>query len=68
MLAAESLFNMVVAPIGFGLLGLAEPCSIGSGLSFIKAVEGRSTATKIMQALVDELAAATLEADKVLVF
>lgn len=36
-------------PIGLGLLGFIEPCSIGSSLLFIKSVEGKSRADKFAQ-------------------
>jgi cytochrome c-type biogenesis protein len=36
-------------PIGLGLFGFVEPCSIGSTLLFIKLIEGRPTAVKIGQ-------------------
>lgn len=42
-----TLVNTVAFPIGLGLLGFVEPCSIGSSLVFIKYVEGQSAATKI---------------------
>jgi cytochrome c-type biogenesis protein len=44
-----TLINLVVLPIGLGLIGFIEPCSIGSTLVFIKYLEGKSTATKVMQ-------------------
>src|SRR5918995_3597193 len=43
------LFQLVILPVGLGLLGFVEPCSIGSSLVFIKYVEGQSAATKICQ-------------------
>lgn len=47
----SDLLELVILPIGLGLLGFVEPCSIGSSLLFIKAVEGRPVATKVMQAV-----------------
>jgi len=44
-----NLFQLVILPIGLGLLGFVEPCSIGSSLVFIKYVEGQSAATRIAQ-------------------
>ncbi|HYZ25490.1 MAG TPA: hypothetical protein VE597_01145 [Geminicoccaceae bacterium] len=41
--------NLVALPIGLGLLGFIEPCSIGSSLVFIKYLEGRSAAAKLAQ-------------------
>ncbi|MBI4273979.1 MAG: hypothetical protein HY659_04700 [Rhizobiales bacterium] len=39
----------MLLPIGLGLFGFIEPCSIGSTLVFVKMMEGRATATKIAQ-------------------
>ncbi|MBN9426505.1 MAG: hypothetical protein J0H09_08360 [Burkholderiales bacterium] len=36
-------------PIGLGLIGFVEPCSIGSTLVFIKFLEGRTFADKLAQ-------------------
>ncbi len=44
-----SAFDLVVLPVGLGLLGFIEPCSIGSTLVFIKYLEDRSSAAKIAQ-------------------
>ncbi len=41
--------NLVVLPIGLGLLGFVEPCSIGSSLVFIKYLERKDTAAKLAQ-------------------
>lgn len=41
--------NLVVLPIGLGLLGFVEPCSIGSSLLFIKYLERKSAAIKLAQ-------------------
>jgi cytochrome c-type biogenesis protein len=43
------LFQLMILPIGLGLLGFVEPCSIGSSMVFIKYVEGQSAATKIAE-------------------
>ncbi|MGH6894954.1 MAG: hypothetical protein ACREJ5_00170 [Geminicoccaceae bacterium] len=45
------LINLVVLPIGLGLLGFIEPCSIGSSLVFIKYLEGRTAAAKLAQVM-----------------
>jgi len=39
--------NLVLLPIGLGLVGFIEPCSIGSSLIFIKYLEGKSAAAKL---------------------
>ncbi len=41
------LAQVVLIPLGLGLLGFAEPCSIGSTLIFIKHLEGREPASKL---------------------
>lgn len=43
------LINLVVLPIGLGLFGFIEPCSIGSSLVFVKYLEGKSAAAKLAQ-------------------
>lgn len=48
-MAEADLVNLILIPIGLGLLGFVEPCSIGSSLLFIKFVEGRSVAVKLSQ-------------------
>jgi cytochrome c-type biogenesis protein len=44
-----SLMNLVLPPVGLGLLGSIEPCSIGSTLVFIKYMEGKDARTKRIQ-------------------
>ncbi len=56
----SGLLELLILPVGLGLLGFVEPCSIGSSLLFIKAVEGRPVATKVMQAVVFTLTRAVL--------
>lgn len=43
--------NLVVIPAALGLLGFIEPCSIGSTLIFIKHLEGKDAARKIMETM-----------------
>ncbi|OGA38495.1 MAG: hypothetical protein A3G24_17645 [Betaproteobacteria bacterium RIFCSPLOWO2_12_FULL_62_13] len=45
----ESLAAAVLLPIGLGLIGFIEPCSIGSTLIFVKLMEGRPPAVKLWQ-------------------
>lgn len=40
---------LYVLPVGLGLLGFIEPCSIGSTLLFIKYIEGRKASSKVAQ-------------------
>ncbi|HSF21732.1 MAG TPA: hypothetical protein VLA81_06800 [Burkholderiales bacterium] len=46
---SEWLAASILLPIGLGLFGFIEPCSIGSTLVFIKVMEGRSAAVKLWQ-------------------
>lgn len=48
-MTGNPLLDVVVLPIAFGLFGFIEPCSIGATLIFIKVLEGRSAAEKILQ-------------------
>lgn len=41
----------LLLPIGLGLFGFIEPCSIGTTLLFIKLMEGKPAATKLGQVL-----------------
>jgi cytochrome c-type biogenesis protein len=54
------LFQLVILPLGLGLLGFVEPCSIGSSLVFIKYIEGQSAAARIAQVGVFALTRALL--------
>ncbi len=46
------LFQLVLLPLGLGLLGFVEPCSIGSSLVFIKYIESQSASARIAQVCV----------------
>lgn len=46
------LLNLVLLPIGLGLLGFVEPCSIGSSLVFVKYLEGKGRIAKLTQVTV----------------
>jgi cytochrome c-type biogenesis protein len=43
------LFNLLILPLGLGLFGFIEPCSIGSSLIFIKYLEGRQDTRKLVE-------------------
>lgn len=43
------LVNSVLIPVGLGLLGFVEPCSIGSSLVFIKFIEGKGAGPRLAQ-------------------
>ena len=44
-----TLTSLVFLPVGLGLLGFIEPCSIGATLIVIKHLEGKSAASKLAQ-------------------
>lgn len=46
---ASGIVSLVALPIGLGLLGFVEPCTIGSSLVFIKHIEGRDRAGKLAE-------------------
>ncbi len=47
-----TLTGMVLLPIGLGLMGFIEPCSIGSSLIVVKHLEGESVAGKLGRIIV----------------
>lgn len=49
---------LILAPIGFGLLGFIEPCAIGATLLFIKTTEGKSSKVKLGQVVAFSLSRA----------
>ena len=49
------LFNLLVLPVGLGLFGFIEPCSIGSSQSFIKYLEGKPGARKLSETMLFDL-------------
>lgn len=48
-MTGNAFLDLVALPVAFGLFGFIEPCSIGSTLVFIKTVEGKPRAVKLMQ-------------------
>ena len=42
-----ALTRLVLLPVGLGLLGFVEPCSLGSILVFVKYLEGKDAARKL---------------------
>jgi cytochrome c-type biogenesis protein len=46
---AEILTTHVLLPIGLGLIGFIEPCSIGSAFIFLKYMEGKPAPVKALQ-------------------
>lgn len=55
-----SLTRGLALPIGLGLLGFVEPCSIGSTLLFVKTLEGRDASRKLLEVTVFALTRALL--------
>jgi cytochrome c-type biogenesis protein len=51
MLDAD-LVSLVLLPLGLGLMGFVEPCSVGSSLLFVRYVEGGDAATRLAQVAV----------------
>jgi cytochrome c-type biogenesis protein len=43
-----SVYSLVLLPVGLGLIGFVEPCSMGANLLFIKLLEQRSAAQKAL--------------------
>lgn len=43
---------LVLLPIGLGLLGFIEPCTVGSSLLFVKVLEGKSARAKLLETAV----------------
>lgn len=48
-MSGADLVNTVLLPVGLGLFGFIEPCSIGSTLVFVKTIEGRPVTARIAQ-------------------
>lgn len=44
--------GLVLLPIGLGLFGFIEPCSIGSSMLLVKHLEGREAAARLRQILI----------------
>jgi cytochrome c-type biogenesis protein len=52
MIDELTLVNVIVVPIGLGLLGFIEPCSIGTSLVFIKYLEDKAAGAKLREVAV----------------
>src|SRR3990172_6274755 len=48
-MAEADLLRVLGLPIGLGLIGFIEPCSIGSTLIFVKTLEGKNASSKLAQ-------------------
>ena len=53
-----TLTDSLLLPLGLGLLGFVEPCTVGSSLLFAKHLEGRPVASKLAETAVFTLARA----------
>jgi cytochrome c-type biogenesis protein len=51
-MAEADLLRVLGLPIGLGLIGFIEPCSIGSTLIFVKTLEGKNASSKLAQVVV----------------
>jgi cytochrome c-type biogenesis protein len=52
MLMSASILHGVLAPLGLGLLGFVEPCTVGSSVLFLGYVERHPIAVRTAQALI----------------
>jgi cytochrome c-type biogenesis protein len=59
-MTGADLVNLVLLPLGLGLLGFIEPCSIGSSLLFIRYVGGKDASAKLAQVIVFTLTRAAV--------
>jgi cytochrome c-type biogenesis protein len=48
----DEIWALVVVPVGLGLLGFVEPCTVGSSLLFVKYLEGKRAAEKLLETVV----------------
>ncbi|MCA1572222.1 MAG: hypothetical protein LC798_18325 [Chloroflexi bacterium] len=48
----DQIWALVVVPVGLGLLGFIEPCTVGSSLLFVKYLEGKKASEKLLETLV----------------
>lgn len=48
-MTGNPVLDLAILPLGLGLFGFVEPCSLGATLVFIKAMEGRPAGIKLMQ-------------------
>ena len=47
-----TLTDSLLVPLGLGLLGFIEPCTVGSSLLFVKYLEGKTAAAKLLETTV----------------
>lgn len=46
------LWLLLIMPVGLGLLGFIEPCTVGSSLLFVQYLDGKQAAAKVLETLV----------------
>jgi cytochrome c-type biogenesis protein len=46
------LWTLLILPLGLGLVGFIEPCTVGSSLLFVKYLEGKAAAAKLLETTV----------------
>jgi cytochrome c-type biogenesis protein len=52
VIADGGIVNLILIPIGLGLLGFVEPCAMGSNLLFVQYLEGTDARAKLAQTAV----------------
>ena len=52
--------SLIGLPVGLGLLGFIEPCSVGASLLFIKSLENRRTSERAVQVVIFTIVRAVL--------
>ena len=55
----DAAISLIALPVGLGLLGFIEPCTIGSSLLFLGYLEGRTAKEKVAQTVAFTLARAS---------
>ena len=50
-MSGEAWFELALLPLGLGLLGFIEPCSIGTSLLFLQYLEGRPVRSRVLETL-----------------
>lgn len=57
---SPGIFSLFIAPLGLGLLGFLEPCSLGTSVLFVHYVEGKTAGEKATQAIIFTLTRAVV--------
>lgn len=56
----DDVWRLILLPVGLGLFGFVEPCSIGASMLFIGSLAGKSTRDRVTQSIVFTLLRAVL--------